>query len=52
MGYSLNFDYRITDNIVWRIEGRILDSKDKIFIHDTQSVNTNTFVTTSLAITL
>jgi hypothetical protein len=52
MGYSMNFDYRITDYLVWRIEGRILDSKDKIFIHDTQSVNTNTFVTTSLAITL
>lgn len=52
VGYSLNFDYRIIDNVVWRVEGRILDSKDKIFIHDAESVNTNTFVTTSLAITL
>ena len=49
-GYSLNLDYRIRDNAVWRVEGRTLNSKDKIFIKDGEAVNTNTFVTTSLAI--
>jgi Putative beta-barrel porin-2, OmpL-like. bbp2 len=49
-GWSLNFDYRIRDNIVWRVEGRTLDSKDKIFTKSADLVNTNTFVTTSLAI--
>ena len=30
-GYSMNMDYAITDNLLWRVEGRSLDSKDKIF---------------------
>ena len=49
-GYSLNFDYRIRENAVWRIEGRTLNSKDKIFTRKEDAVNMNTFVTTSLAI--
>ncbi len=50
-GYSLNFDYRIRDNAVWRVEGRTLNSKDKIFVDaDGKATNTNTFVTTSLAV--
>jgi len=49
-GYSLNFDYKISDNAVWRVEGRMLNSKDKIFVKDNDAENTNTFVTTSLAL--
>ncbi len=49
-GYSLNFDYRIRENMVWRIEGRSLNSKDKIFTKGDESTNTNTFATTSFAI--
>jgi hypothetical protein len=50
-GYSLNLDYIISDNVMWRIEYRGLNSKDKIFVNDGgDAVNTNTFVTTSLAI--
>jgi hypothetical protein len=49
-GYSLNFDYKIRENAVWRLEGRVLNSKDKIFVKDNDAVNSNTFVTTSLAI--
>jgi len=49
-GWSLNFDHRIRENAVWRIEIRSLNSKDKIFIKNMDVVNTNTFVTTSLAI--
>lgn len=49
-GYSLNLDYTITDNLVWRIEGRGFTSKDKIFSLEKQPSTQNYFVTTSLAI--
>ena len=49
-GYSLNFDYIIRDNIMWRIEGRGLSSKDKIFLLDNKANSQNYFVTTSLAL--
>lgn len=49
-GYSLNLDYVIRDNVMWRIEGRGLSSKDKIFLLDNKASNQNYFVTTSLTI--
>lgn len=50
-GLSLNIDCRIRSNTVWRIEGRILKSEDSIFItKDGNAVNSNTAITTSLAI--
>ena len=49
-GYSVNIDYKIRDNAVWRIEGRTLNSKDKIFMKDDTAENMSTFVTTSIAI--
>jgi hypothetical protein len=49
-GYSLNFDYLPTDNMMFRIEGRALNSKDQIFITDNKPSNQNYFITTSLAI--
>lgn len=49
-GYSLNFDYNLYSNVVWRIEARSLNSKDEIFIKDGNSTKNNTFVTTALAI--
>jgi hypothetical protein len=49
-GCSLNLDYAIRDNVMWRIEGRGLNSKDKIFSLDNKVSNLNYFVTTSLAI--
>ena len=49
-GYSLNLDYAIRDNVLWRIEGRGLTSKDKIFSLDNNPDNQNYFVTTSLSI--
>jgi hypothetical protein len=51
-GYSINFDYKISDNVMWRIEGRGISSKDKIFNLENQVSNQNYFVTTSLAIAL
>lgn len=49
-GYSANFDYNIYDNVVWRLEARSLNSKDDIFLKGNEAVNTNTFITTALAI--
>lgn len=49
-GYSLNIDRKITDQFVWRLEARGLNSKDKIFYSsDDKPVNNNFAVTTSLA---
>jgi len=49
-GYSLNYDYLIRDNIMWRLEGRGFNSKDKIFILKDEPSNNNFFVTTAFAI--
>ena len=49
-GFSANFDYLVTDNVMFRIEARNLSSKDEIFTKNNQPTDTNTFVTTSLAI--
>ena len=49
-GFSSNFDYAITNNIVWRVEARALSSKDSIFIKNNNIANNNAFVTTALAI--
>jgi len=50
MGYSLNFDYLASDNVMFRIEGRGLNSKDEIFTMDNKASKQNYFFTTSLAI--
>lgn len=50
MGYSLNLDYKISDNAVWRIEARTLKSKDDVFIKNADVTNTNSFITTSLSV--
>lgn len=50
MGYSLNFDYLPTDNLIFRIEGRALNSIDKVFIKNNKPGNENYFVTGSIAI--
>lgn len=49
LGYSINLDYNISKNLVWRIEARGFNSKDKIFTSATNSRTQNYFVTTSLA---
>ncbi len=49
-GYSLNFDYNIAQNIMWRLEGRGFTSKDKLFTLDHSPKANNYFVTTVLAI--
>jgi hypothetical protein len=49
-GFSTNFDYLITDHLIFRIEARNLSSKDQIFAKNDLPTSSNTFVTTSLAI--
>lgn len=49
-GYSLNLDYKIADNILWRIETRGFKSKDTIFLRDERPSKSNFFVISSLAI--
>ncbi len=49
-GYSLNYDYAITDHVLWRIECRNFSSKDKIYERDGKSTSTDPSLTTSLAI--
>lgn len=49
-GYSVNLDYNITDNVMWRIEARGFSSKDKIFTRDQRFTAQNYMLTTSLAI--
>ncbi|HNU59386.1 MAG TPA: porin [Aquaticitalea sp.] len=49
-GYSLNIDYNIMSNFVWRIEGRGFTSKDKIFTLNNEPSTQNYFLTTALAI--
>lgn len=57
-GYSLNFDYAVSENVLWRIEGRGFSSRDKVFISSEafsngmrKPANENYFITTSLAVT-
>lgn len=49
-GISLNLDYAVAPNAVWRIEARNFTSKDAIFVRGEEAVKSNTFLTTSLAI--
>lgn len=49
-GCSLNYDYAILPNALFRIEGKIYNSKDAIFETNNGLSKTNTSLTTSLAI--
>lgn len=49
-GFSANFDYLVSDNVLFRIEARNLSSKDEVFLKNGNPTDTNTFLTTSLAI--
>lgn len=51
-GFSANFDYLVTDNVIFRLEARTLNSKDDIFLRNNNPTDNNVFVTTSLAISL
>ncbi len=50
MGYSLNLDYSPISNAVVRLEGKVYDSKDKVFTRDLGLVNHNATLTASIAV--
>ena len=49
-GFSANFDYLVSDNVMFRIEARNLSSKDEVFLKSGNTTDSNTFLSTSLAI--
>jgi len=49
-GYSLNIDYAPISNAVLRVEGKVYNSKDQIFVRNLSNVNYNSSLTASLAV--
>lgn len=49
-GYSLNLDYHLFENTVWRMEGKIFHSPDAIYMNKNRRVNQNYNLITSLAV--
>lgn len=49
-GVSANLDVQIHKNAVWRIEGKVYNSKDEIFLKDNSTSKSNAVVTTALAV--
>ena len=48
---SVNYDRKITNNVLWRIEYRYFNSRDNIFLNkDNHYTNANTNITTALCI--
>ena len=48
-GLSLNIDYSPTSNMFCRLEGRWLNSQDKIFTRKDNLARNNVFIATSIA---
>jgi len=49
-GYSMNVDFAPVSQAVIRLEGKLYDSKDKIFVRDQRPVNYNGAITASIAV--
>ncbi|MBC7418384.1 MAG: porin [Pedobacter sp.] len=49
-GCSLNLDYSPITNAVVRVEGKVYDSQDKVFLRNLNAVNNNAAVTASIAV--
>lgn len=49
-GYSMNIDYAPVKNALVRLEGKVYDSKDKVFLRDNSAVNYNAAITASIAV--
>ncbi|RZM24137.1 MAG: porin [Pedobacter sp.] len=49
-GYSLNLDYSPVSNAVVRLEGKVYDSKDQVFVRAMRPVNNNASLTASIAV--
>jgi hypothetical protein len=49
-GISANYDYKLEENYLWRIEYRSLTAEDDIFNKDDKMADTNSVLLTSLAV--
>lgn len=49
-GYSLNVDYSVTKNTMLRLEGKLYNSTDNVFIADNRAVNNNGVITAALCV--
>ncbi len=49
-GYSMNLDYSPIPNAMVRLEGKLYDSKDKVFVRNANPVAHNAAVTASIAV--
>ncbi|MGL2986789.1 porin [Flavobacterium sp. RSSA_27] len=49
-GFSANVDYFVAENVVFRVEARNFSSKDAVFSDNGNPSKSNTFLTTSLAV--
>ncbi|MCU0373716.1 MAG: porin [Chitinophagaceae bacterium] len=49
-GYSANFDYSVSQNVLWRVEARGFTGKDATFIKNNEANRNNLFLATALAI--
>ncbi len=49
-GYSMNIDYWPVSNAVLRLEGKVFDSKDKIFVRESIPVSNSSTITASIAV--
>ena len=50
-GFSINADLKLHENALWRVEGKVLQSRDAIFVNNSGTVSGNNAVlTTALAI--
>lgn len=48
--YSLNYDWLIRNNVLWRVEGRGFTAKDRIFYKGDKPAGNNFFISTALAL--
>lgn len=49
IGYSINLDYALAPNLLWRIEGRGFSSKDSIFNWNDSQRSQNYFISSAIA---
>lgn len=49
-GYSLNMDYAPVANALIRLEGKLYDNKDAVFVRETMPVHHNAALTASIAV--
>jgi hypothetical protein len=47
---SVDLDLKFTDKVLWRMEGKIFSSKDKVYVNENKTSNQSSLLMTSLAI--